>query len=351
MKMSERQLIIPDSELRFLEANVWSSKFVKAYLLNQGKREPIKLRYRGGHTREYPKRSYEIILKDRTVHLNAEYDDPSMIRNALSFQFFEWIGVPCSRTKFCHLMVNGRSSGVYLELEAVNRRFFARRKIPIQSLMYAVNDQANFGLLHPITGKPKQSLFKGYELQIGNQHDKVRLKTFIQKLNTLNNKTFLKYVTTRVDIDNYLRWLAGAVFTGNYDGFEQNYAIYEHKYRKVYSMVPWDYEGTWGRNCFGKLVSSNLVKVRGYNRLTKRLLEYPSIRSKYKAILREGLSQAFTTNKIMPVVSQMYELITPIMYQDERRKWSVFTFESEPLVIRNYIRERRSLITEAINQL
>lgn len=351
MKMSERQVIIPDSELRLLEADVWSSRFVKAYILNQGKRESIKLRYRGGHTREYPKRSYEILLKDRTIHLNAEYDDPSMIRNALSFRFFEWIGVPCSRTKFCHLIVNGRSSGVYLELEAVNRRFFARRKISIESLMYAVNDQANFSLFHPVTGKPKQSLFKGYELQIGNANDKERLKTFIYKLNTLDSKALLKYLNTRVDIDNYLRWLAGAVFTGNYDGFEQNYALYEHKYRKVYAMVPWDYEGTWGRNCFGKLVRSDLVKVKGYNRLTQKLLEYSSIRSKYKAILKEGLNHAFTIDKIMPVVHQMYEQIAPMIYLDEQRKWPIYTFAGEPWVIRKYIRERRTIIAEAIHLL
>lgn len=351
MALTERQLIIPNDGRRLLEKDIWSNQFVDAFLIKRGVRVPIKVRYRGGHTREYPKRSYEIVDGSTTVHLNAEYDDPSLIRNALSFQFFNWIGVPCSRTAHCHLILDGRSAGVYLELESVDPKFFAHRRISVRSLFYAVNDRANFSLINPDTGKRKDTLFKGYALEIGNDIDRRRLIQFISKLNKLKGKSLYNHLTSRLDIDNYLHWLAGAVFTGNYDGFDQNYSLYEHRNRHVFRIIPWDYEGTWGRNCFGKVVSSDLVRITGYNRLTSNLLKYASIRSRYKVILKDILDHTFLADRIVDKVNQMYDQIAYYVYKDRDRKWSTQIFAKEPQIIRNYIRERREIIAEDLERL
>ncbi|MBU5441420.1 CotH kinase family protein [Paenibacillus sp. MSJ-34] len=351
MSLPTRFIEIHQDEERALEEDIWSNEYVKAYLWNSGMREIVKLRYRGGHTREYPKRSYDILHGTQMFHLNAEYDDPSMIRNALSFQFFEWIGVPCPQTKHCRLVINGVNRGVYLEIEAVNRQFFAKRGIPMESLVFAVNNHANFSLFHYKTGKRKQSLFKGYELEIGKEADGRKLSRFVYKLNTLKGKELLSFLSRQVDIENYLRWLAGAVFTGNYDGFDQNYALYRHKTRNMYRIIPWDYEGTWGRNCYGKQVESSLVRVTGYNQLTKKLLQFGSLRSRYKEILREILKETFTVSKISPVIYKMYRQISPYIYADYGRKWPLYVYENEPLVIQNYIQERRKLISRAILKL
>jgi spore coat protein H len=162
-----RHIVIQEQQLRKLNEDVWSKQFVNGVLIGKGKRDVIKVRYRGGHTREYVKKSYEIVCGGKTYHLNAEYDDPSMIRNALSFRFFQRIGVPSPQTKHVLLKVNGESQGVYLEIEAVDKNFFRQRKISAQSLFYAVDDDANFELFHPEDKKRKKSMFKGYEQIIG----------------------------------------------------------------------------------------------------------------------------------------------------------------------------------------
>ncbi|MFD0678763.1 MULTISPECIES: CotH kinase family protein [unclassified Paenibacillus] len=351
MEWITRTITISPKQQELLQKNVWSPNFVQAYMVIQGKKELVKLRYRGGHTREYPKKSYEIIYKGRTYHYNAEYDDPSMIRNALSFQFFQWIGVPSPKTRYCLLKINGQSLGVYLEIEAVDKLFFRQRGIPVQSLFYAGNDSANFGLYNPDSQSKKASLFQGYERVIGKQADVNRLKSFILKINTLKGKELGRYLDQRLDIDNYLRWLAGAVFTGNYDGFDQNYAIYLHQTRLKYRMIPWDYEGTWGRNCFGKQIGSDLVKVTGYNELTKKLLAFPLIRKKYKLLLNHILKRHFTVKKIMPAAKLMTRHIAPHIHSDLTRKWSLSVFDGEPEMIRSYILERRNFIKEAIRNL
>lgn len=351
MQLPTRHIMIDPDQRELLEKDIWSNEYVHAFLITDGIKKPIKLRYRGGHTREYPKRSYEILDGSITTHLNAEYDDPSMIRNALSFEFFRWIGVPCSITKHCHFIMNGQSQGVYLELEAVDRNFFRKRKIAVDSLMYAVNEGANFSLIDIDTGQNKTSLFRGYELMIGNQRSSEQLKSFIFKINTLKGKELYRYLSIHLDIDNYLRWLAGAVFTGNYDGFRQNYSIYRHKNRRVFRMIPWDYEGTWGRNCYGKEVENDLVRIQGYNTLTRKLLAFESVRRKYKSIVRHILRSHFTVSKLSPVIDELYEQIAVTMYHDRSRKWTFDLFEGEPRYIQNYIHERRQSISSAISRL
>lgn len=346
-----RHIVIQDQQLRKLNEDVWSKQFVNGVLISKGKSAPIKVRYRGGHTREYAKKSYEIVCRGKTYHLNAEYDDPSMIRNALSFRFFQRIGVPSPQTKHFELKLNGESLGVYLEIEAVDKNFFRQRRISAQSLFYAVDDDANFELFHPETKRNKRSMFEGYEQIMGLNTERKELSAFISKINKLSGKPLAQYLQSHLDIDNYLRWLAGAVFTGNFDGFDQNYAIYRHKPSKLYRIIPWDYEGTWGRNCYGKVCGSDLVRIKGYNALTEKLMSFKSVRLRYKKILSSILRTSFTRKQISPMIGQLHGTIAPYMLNDHNRKWPYSEFRGEPEFIMNYIKERRGIIKQEMEKL
>jgi spore coat protein H len=351
MPLPVRTLNITESASRDMENNLWNDLYVPAKMTTNGRTVSVSVRFRGGHTRGYPKRSYEVVRKNQAFHYNAEFDDPSIIRNALSFAFFPMIGVPAPRTKHVLLVINGQPLGVYLEIEGVERLFFRRRNIGASSLFYAVNNKADFGVFMPDTSRPKTSLLSGYEYQFGNSSEKTRLKSFIQGLNSRKGSQAEAFIKSRLDVNNYLRWLAGAVLTGNYDGFEQNYAIYRSRKTGKLRMIPWDYEGTWGRNCYGRIVDSNLVSVAGYNHLTRKLFEYRTFRNQYKAILQGALDGPFTENKLMPIVELMLSRISPYIREDGTRRFSYGEFLAESNVIRQYIRERRSIVKREINNL
>ncbi|MCD9025659.1 CotH kinase family protein [Cohnella silvisoli] len=351
MPLSIRALRISESASRKLEKNLWNDLYVPAKMTTNGRTVSVLVRYRGGHTRGYPKRSYEVVRKNQAFHYNAEFDDPSIIRNALSFAFFPMIGVPAPRTKHVQLMINGQSLGTYLEIEGVERLFFRRRKIGASSLFYAVNNRADFGLNAPDTSRLKSSLLAGYEYRFGLSSEKTKLKSFIYGLNVRKGAQAEAFIMSRLDVNNYLSWLAGAVLTGNYDGFEQNYAIYRSRQTGKLRMIPWDYEGTWGRNCYGKLVDSNLVSVSGYNFLTRRMLQFSSFRNQYETILRNALNGPFTENRLMPLVERMISQVAPELREDTTRRFSYGEFLVEPSVIRQYIRERRAIVSAELQNL
>ncbi|GLX67132.1 CotH kinase family protein [Paenibacillus glycanilyticus] len=348
-QLPTRKIDIDEDDLRDLKNNPWSKSFKPITIAIDGKDYSGTCGIRGGHTRNYNKKSFEIRLDGgKTLHWNAEFDDPSMIRNALSFQFFNGIGVPSPDTQHISVEINGYPQGVYLEIEAVDKRFFKKRGIGYNSLIYAVNDNADFSLVDQSTSIKKNSLFDGYELVTGQTNTKYRLVRFIRNINTLRAKQLNVYAAKRLDINQYLLWLAGAVLTGNYDGFDQNYALYEHKKTSKYRIIPWDYEGTWGRNCYGKPCGSDLVRLEGYNKLTSKLFTYSSCRLRYRRIMQNLLKTAFTVERIDPIISQLYKEITPAIRDDFTRKSSYDTFLDEPSFILDYIRERRGLIKEAL---
>lgn len=351
MALSEYRIVLGAHEKNALKKNIWSGKFVRAHVHHDGRLVPMRIRYRGGHTRDYPKKSYEIRIGGRTYHFNAEYDDPSMIRNALSFRFFESIGVPSPYTRHCILRINGHSEGVYLLIEAVNRSFFRRRRIPVTTLVYADNDSANFSLISPETKRRKTTLFEGYRQMIGTDSGRIKIKRFIANLHRLKRARLYRYLHRKLDVDNYLRWLAGAVLTNNYDGFDQNYALYEHGKTGKYNMVPWDYEGTWGRNCYGKRCESDLVRITGYNALTEAIMADSAIRNQYRMLLNDLLKTKFTEQAIMPIVNKMHANIADSVYRDHTRTWPVRVFDEEPELIRRYIQERRDIVRNELGRL
>lgn len=349
--LPSRKITIQSEDLQGLQANVWSNQFAPVKLEIDGTKYEAQLRFRGGHTRNYPKKSYEIRYgNNQTLHWNAEFDDPSMIRNALSFHFFTMINVPSPKTRHIWLEWNGQPHGVYLEIEAVNSTFFSKRGISSKSLIYAVNDKANFSLIDSETGNEKTSLFEGYRVMSGNEATKTRLIRFVRQINRPVGKQHNAYIGRRLDIGLYLKWLAGAVLTGNYDGFDQNYALYEHASSGKYRIIPWDYEGTWGRNCYGRLCGSDLVEVKGYNVLTRKVLSYKSCRKAYRQILKNLLVNRFTWNTIEPVISALYKKITPAIQDDFTRKWPFDAFEQEPEIFKTYVKERRLIIKEELRK-
>ncbi|GGD49011.1 CotH kinase family protein [Paenibacillus nasutitermitis] len=348
-ELPTRKITIEEADLAILRSDVWSMGFVPVKLEMEGQIYDARLGYRGGHTRNYPKKSYEVVYgNNQTLHWNAEFDDPSMLRNMFSFHFFNMIGVPSPHTRHFLLEWNGQPHGVYLELEAVNQTFFQTRGIRSRALIYAVNDHANFSELDPDTKMKKLWLLSGYHVMKGNKMTPVRLKRFLKGINRPADNKLRTFIGKRLDIRNYLKWLAGAVLTGNYDGFDQNYALYEHVPSGKYRIIPWDYEGTWGRNCYGKLCGSDLVSVKGYNVLTRKVLSYRSCREDYRRILTRLLADQFTMKRLDPILIQMHERLLPAIRDDFTRKSPFATFLEEPEVFRTYIKERRLIVKDVL---
>ncbi|NRD80221.1 CotH kinase family protein [Bacillus sp. BRMEA1] len=357
-KLQQYKLFINPADLKELKRDIWIDDPLPAQLTLEGKRLEIDIAYRGSHIRDYAKKSYQItfykpkIYKgSKLVHLNSEFKDPSMIRNKFSFDFFTEIGVLAPKAQHVFLTLNGRPEGVYLEIESVDEHFLKRRNLPNGSIFYAVDGDANFSLMSDLDKETKKSLSLGYEKKIGEANEEYKLQEFIFKINTIPRDDFEREIVKYVNVDRYLRWVAGVIFTSNYDGFVHNYALYRNGETGLFEVIPWDYDATWGRDVNGKIMEANYVPIRGFNTLTARILAVDTFRKQYKTLLEEIMQEKFTTEFIVPRVEKLMRHIRPSLEQDPYKKNHLSEFDQEINIIKDYIEERRAYLQRKLYKL
>jgi len=350
MKMPKIDLYINPADLRELKSDIWNDDPVPASLRMGKKRTEIDLSYRGSHIRKFKKKSYHISLFKsnfmgiKEIHLNAEYKDPSLIRNKLSLDFFHQIGCLSPSSRHILLTINGKTEGVYLQLESVDENFLRKRNLPMGPIFYAVDDDANFSLLSPEESQAKSSLSSGYELKIGQKKDLLVLSDFIYQLNTALNHEFETAIPNLLNINQYFRWLAGGVCTQNYDGFVHNYALYQNGKTGLYEVIPWDYDATWGRDIHGEVMEYDYVRIQGFNTLTARLLNIGKFRKQYAKLLNQILDEHFTKQTIEPQILEMHSSIRPYINLDPYLEGRLDSFDKEPEFIMQFIEDRQNYL-------
>lgn len=316
----------------------------------------IATKFRGNYIKKLPKRSYFIQLKRprllngaREFHLNAEYKDPSSIRNKLSLDLFQAFGVLSPSSQHVRLYLNSRYEGVYLHLESVDDLFLENRGLPFGPIYYAVEPDADFSLNRYKSEEPKESLLIGYQRKIGAASDDMKLIDFINIINNTTDDKFEEEISRHLDVQKYLRWLAVAVCTQNYDGFKKNYALYLNSETELFEIIPWDYDGTFGRDWDADTIKPDSLSIKGKNHLTKKLLEFPAFRKQYRVLMEELLDTLFTPDYFEPIITSLIESIRPhlLFKNDEKRE----LFDGEKDYMTSFIKERNRYLRESLNSL
>jgi spore coat protein H len=358
MEIPEYQLFIHPSVVSELRKDIWMDDPVSAKLTINKKKYAIDIAYRGSHIRDLRKKSYQLSFykpsthrNAKEVHLNAEFMDPSLLRNKLSFDFFNEIGCLSPESRFVFMKLNGKNEGVYLEIESVDEFFLANRQLPKGSLFYAVDGDANFSLMSNLDKEVKKSLNLGYEQKYGTDQDDEQLQEMIIKINTIPRAEFENEIVKYVNVDKYLRWLAGVIFTQNFDGFVHNYALYRNGETGLFEVIPWDYDATWGRDVNGEIMREDYLRIEGFNTLTARILDVKVFRTQYKNLLEEILNRKFNVDYMKPKIQAMHDLIRPYVQKDPYEKDNMDIFDKEPDFIATYIEARGNYIRSQLDTL
>lgn len=356
-QLPEYDVYIHPRDLMDLKKDIWNDEPVDAYLRYNQKRYTILTAYRGTHIREQRKKSYHITFETpklfygkKEMHLNAEYQDPSLMRNKLSMDFFRDIGVLSPTCRHVVLKVNGRTEGIYLQLDSVDEFFLKQRKKAIGSIFYAIDDDANFSLMGSFEEGPKKSLAQGYEHKCGNKEDVSKLEEFIYIINVTSKENFAYEIERKLDTEKYLRWLAGVVCTQNYDGFVHNYSLYLDSEKDLFEIMPWDFDATWGRNINGGEMPHDYARVQGYNTLSARLLDLPKYQVMYIDIMRNLLKEKFQPDYMEPRILRLFNDLLPYIEKDPYMKNRKEYFLKEPEYIIRFIHKRNAYLSYNIEK-
>lgn len=273
------------------------------------------------------------------------------MRNKLSLDFFTDLGVLSPSSQHVLLSMNGKHEGIYLQLESVDEFFLKKRNLPSGPIFYAIDDDANFSLIGSFDQKPKTVLDAGYERKLGTKEDHRYLEEFIYKLNTTTRHEYESVMSQILDVNKYLRWLAGVVCTQNFDGFVHNYALYRNPDSGLFEIIPWDFDATWGRDINGKEMHYDYVRIEGFNTLSARLLDIDRFRNMYYHIMKQTLDHPFTVEFMKPKIEKLYAQLRPNVFHDPYIKDRIEQFDKEPERICTFIEKRNAYLKRNLSSL
>ncbi|MGN4123594.1 CotH kinase family protein [Lysinibacillus sphaericus] len=189
----------------------------------------------------------------KKMNLNNNYSDSTLMREYISYELMEKMGLPTPAHSYMYITVNGEERGLYLGVEAVDETFLAN------------NYGSNSGFLFKPDGVGSDlqyisdniSDYKGINLKTneGNS-DKSKLVEMLDAIN--NDGDIEKYI----DVDEMLRYFAVNTAIVNLDSYQgrlkHNYYLYEDK--GVFSIIPWDYNMSFG-GLGGEIKTAGGVKI------------------------------------------------------------------------------------------
>lgn len=358
MTIPEYSLSIDPKQMKKIKKEKWSKRLVPATLEVDEEKYSVMAGYRGSYTRKFKKKSFSIEFPDpmafqnqKMIHLNAEYNDYSLLRSKLSFDLFKKLNVMSPHAEHVFLTLNGTISSIYLKLDSIDEYFLANNELPSGPIYYAQNDDANFSLLRPDDHKPKYSLLDGYLRKYGNEEDDQAVMHLIYKINTLRPEEFKEEISKVLNVESYISWLCGVVCTQNFDAFIQNYALYQNRESGKFEIVPWDYDATWGRDINGRLMEYDYIPITGYNTLTARILDCKDLKQQYKNKLEALLDTTFKVEELEPEIRKHHKRLRPYVERDAYHREVISYFDSEPEFILNYIRDRNAHLRKELNKL
>ena len=333
----------------------------------------IGIRLRGNTSLGAAKKSIKLDLNEygdldlerlEKLNVNAEKNDPTLLRSRLSFELYRAAGVPAPRTSHVRLYLNGVYYGLYLHTEHVDEEFVKRRFAGPVGNLYKCLYPATLAYRGPSGDDYKVTEFgrRTYELRTNRDADDyadlARLVTVLTQTPVAELPCALEPI---FDVDAFLRAQAVDALVGNWDGYAynvNNYYLYRDPADGRFVYVPYDLDNSWGIDWLGRDWAERDIMSwsrSGHERpLYTRIMAIRRYRDRYAYYLRQLLQTEFTEAALHARIDALRGLTEDAAEADPRRPldfgWDVADYRAsftEPLAphvdygLKSYVTRRR----------
>ncbi|MDU4697094.1 MAG: CotH kinase family protein, partial [Paenibacillus sp.] len=185
---------------------------------------------------EYVNQTLDGIQK---INLNNNYSDATSMREFLTYELAEQMGLPTPKYSYVNVYVNGELWGFYLAVEQIGDAYLERHFGNAYGALYKGEMTGSGSDLTWLGDDP--SAYTG----LAQKSETTNGDILIDMLDELNNGSdYEKYI----NVPDALGYIALNVLTNNMDSYlgsnKQNYYLYEDD--GVFSILPWDYNMAFG---------------------------------------------------------------------------------------------------------
>lgn len=303
----------------------------------------------------------------RKINLNNQVTDPSMMREALSYELFREAGIACSRVNFArvYLTVSGakqrESKGLYTIVEQVDKRFLKDRFGESNGLLLK---PSTFGVFRYLGEDWAEYEVAYIPKTTPTEAQQQRLIAFAKLLQQADDAEFEATLEDYLDVDQFLRFLAMNVLLSNLDSFlggAQNYYVYLDTKTNRLRFLPWDMDISFGAfDMQGTPSSRRNLSIdhpqTSANRLISRVLQMDRHKQTYHDYLSQYLDTVFGEEKLRSQIDQLAATLRPLMPlngegAEERFEKAIADSPSlfEPHALKFFVTKRHESVREQLS--
>ncbi|WP_127496964.1 CotH kinase family protein [Paenibacillus glycanilyticus] len=281
------------------------------------------------------------------INLNNNYSDASYMREFLTYELAEQMGLPTPKFSFVNVYVNDKLWGFYLAVEQVGDEYLNRNFGNAYGALYKGVMSTGSDLLWI---DDKLDSYPGLAQKSKSSNNDI----LIDMLNELNNGTDLeKYI----NVDDALGYIALNAATNNMDSYiggnKQNYYLYEDD--GVFSILPWDYNMAFGgMGMMGGGGSSSLLideptqSALADRPLVAKLLAVDEYKEKYHEMLQKIVDGYLSDSQFQARVNELNTMIASYVKADPS---SFYTYEEYEAGVKSLVSTNASTISNISQQL
>jgi hypothetical protein len=351
--LHEARLDLDPSAWQALRDNFLSNQYYAANLTIDGvavQQAGIRSRGEGSRSEEKPGLKVEF---DKYVPAQEYYgykslvldnmtQDPSFLRERLSFLVFEAMGIPAPRNAYARLTVNGEFWGLYALVEPVSKPFLEARFGEKSGTLFDYEwifpydfswRGPNAGDYVPLPFQPETNETKA-DVADG-------LVAFIQAINDTPDASFVSAMGSRIDLDRFLNHVATENALAEADGVVgdqglNNFYLYEYGSKNRFVFIPWDKDNSFRSGAWP------LYRNLEANVLTRRLTADPAKRQLYADAVARATTSYVNPRWLTPQLETAYQQMRSAVQADTRKPFTNAQFEDGVGGVRGVIAAREA---------
>ena len=247
-----------------------------------------------------------------TLTLNNNKQDGSRVHQLVGYQFFRAAGLPASHCNLALVSVNGKSLGVYSNVESLDKHHFRRTFKNAKGTLYE-GTVCDFHM---------HSLIR-FERKFGSKKAIASIKNASIALDS-DDRSILGKLGRYLDLDRFYRYWATEVLIGHWDGYvsnKNNYFVYFDSKSERLHFLPWGLDQlATDRNMFWRQGFDPPKSIKADAAIPRRLYKNPEARKKYFAAMHSLLDEVWDEEKLVAQIDNLQAMINP--HRIEKGFWS-----------------------------
>jgi hypothetical protein len=264
--------------------------------------------------------------KEFTLHMN--FQDPSMLREKLTYDLCNDLGLYSLRTAFAKVYINDVYWGVYTLVEGKdemykqlfdNRGMDAIESLDFGNMCYVSNDPSEYDYDNN-GGWPR------YQLEGGD--GVTAWPMFADMIDDVNNTSDVDYLNVAgesLNLEDFFRYQAANVYLMNMDsyiGFQGNQIYVYDTLEKIWQVTPWDFNasfGLWDTNNEDPASYSMIPNTISNGCVASKMNDIPELKTYYLDGMCELHNALSDTTTYFSRIDFFKNLIKDAVYDDSRK--------------------------------